>query len=87
MEITKKTLRRYIQRSNHDKGLRKLMNDKLKLEKFEKIITLLLDVLVVVLVILTLVGAGVIPVSIAFSLCVAISLVGILIIYKDKDGI
>jgi hypothetical protein len=63
------------------------MNDKLKLEKFEKIITLLLDVLVVVLVILTLVGAGVIPVSIAFGLCVAISLVGILIIYKDKDGI
>jgi hypothetical protein len=63
------------------------MNDKLKLEKFEKLITLLLDVLVVVLVILTLVGAGVIPVSIAFGLCVAISLVGILIIYKDKDGI
>jgi hypothetical protein len=63
------------------------MNDKLKLEKFEKIITLLLDVLVVVLVILTLVGAGVIPVSIAFGLCVAISLVGILIIYKDKGGI
>jgi hypothetical protein len=63
------------------------MNDKLKLEKFEKIITLRLDVLVVVLVILTLVGAGVIPVSIAFSLCVAISLVGILIIYKDKGGI
>ena len=58
-----------------------------KLEKFEKIITLLLDVLVVVLVILMLVGAGAIPVSIAFGLCVAISLVGILIIYKDKGGI
>jgi hypothetical protein len=32
-----------------------------------------------------LVGAGRIPVSIAFGLCVAVSIVGIIIIYKDGN--
>ena len=58
----------------------------MKLEKVERIVTLTLDALVVLLLVLTLVGAGRIPVSIAFGLCVAISITGIIIIYKDGNN-
>ena len=57
----------------------------MKLEKLERILALTLDGAVVVVVILMLVGAGRIPVSIAFGLCVAVSIVGMIIIYKDGN--